>query len=168
MDAQVEQAEGELIHSAAMGDRDAQAELVGVCVSKQFVGVTPLESLVLAEAFARQAAAHGQAGDALMLAGVLRVRANHVAELGDLERALVLLKQSEAACDAVHSAQLCEGAEFLAGVLTAEADAGDELAALRLGWLTEILSPADADKLRCTLNRACRQHRERQEAAING
>jgi hypothetical protein len=164
MEAPVRLTEAELLARAASGDRSAQAQLATACVSKQFVGVTPFETMVMAEGFARLAATHGRPEDNMLLAGVLRARAHHVAELGDIERATALWAQSEAICEEYPGPPLCDGLEFLAGVLTAEADAGDDAAAIRLAKLSAALSPADADELRCALNTACREIREAEAA----
>jgi hypothetical protein len=166
MKAPVRIAEAELLHLAAMGERSAQARLASACIARQFVGVTPFEAMVMAEGFARLAACHGHIEDTLTLAGVLRVRAHHVAELGDTGRALALLGQSEALCDDLTAVPLCEGTEFLSGVLTTEADAGDELAAIRLGKRWGAMSAGDADNLRSSVNDACRE-RDKAEALAN-
>jgi acetyl esterase/lipase len=148
-------ADAALIERGAQGDAAALSALALHCVRLQYAGVSAFESLIAAEAFARLAAAGGSAGANMLLAGVLRIRAGHVAELGDLERAIVLLGQSEALCEAFPDPGLSEGLEILAGVLTAYADLGDDLASVRLQRLFEALSPASADSLRRTLNRAC-------------
>lgn len=152
--------EGELIQRASTGNRAALSKLVSICVGRQFVGVTAFESMVMAEGFARLAAAQGGLDESMMLAGVLRIRARHVADLGDATRSASLWLQSEALCDDYSSLTLCEGVEFFAGVLTAEADGGDDFATIRLTKLMGALSATDAGKLRNTLNEVCREVRE--------
>jgi hypothetical protein len=124
--------------------------------------------MVAAEALGRLAAAHGHTDDLVRLAGILRIRAYHVFDLGDTERAVRLLLQSEAICDDYTSLPLSDGVEFLAGVLTTAADAGDETAAIRLDKLTAALSPTDADRLRLAVNNAVAEDRHIREAAFNG
>jgi hypothetical protein len=151
MNAPAHLVEAELLQMASTGDRSAQAAMRDRCALLAYEGVTPFELVCMAEGFARLAAAQGGQDDDAWLAAILRYRALHVAQLGDYRRAAVLVAQSEAICDKYQALDLTPGVEFLAGVLTAFADAGDELAADRLNKLATALSPVSAQCLSAEL-----------------
>jgi hypothetical protein len=157
LDAPTKVIEADLIDMASAGDLSALRRLTISYITRQFHGFPVFEAYMLAEPLARLAAARGDSDDKMRLAGLLRIRARHVAELGDEERAIELLSQSEAICDAFNDLPLSEGVEFLAGVLTVQADAANEAAADRLNKLMQALSAGDADQLRRTINAALRE-----------
>lgn len=150
--------EGELIARSASGDRAAQAAMVSLCIAKQFgTTVTPFECAAFAEVFARQAAAHGFLDDRLHLSAVLRIRAHHLAVLGDVERSRRLLSEGIAAAGDLSGIALSDAVEFLAGVLTSQAEMGSEEAEALLDRITSSLTAAEADTLRNNINRAARE-----------
>lgn len=163
MDAPAQLIEAELMQRASAGDRSAQRLLRDCCAMLQYEGVTPFELVCMAEGFARLAAADGTQDDDAWLAAILRYRALHVAQLGDYHRAAVLVAQSEAICDKYQALDLTPGVEFLAGVLSAFADAGNDLAGDRLNKLAAALSPAAAQALSADVRNAYREM-----AAANG
>jgi hypothetical protein len=146
----------DLMSEAAGGDLQALRNLAEASAYEQFPGVTSLECFVAAEAFGWLAAQHGEPDDVMRLAGILFVRAHHVAEVcGDLPRAATVAAQGDNLLnDLFETVPLSTGVDFLAGVLMGQAEAGDEMAAVRLTRLTELLSPSDADELRNVLNAA--------------
>lgn len=152
--------ESELLWRASGGDRSALLKLTDFCVCAHLGGIPQIEAFTMAEGFARLAAADGNSNAAMMLAGVLRVRAYQVADLGDIDRASSLMFESEYLCDQYPRLLLSHGAEFLGGVLTGQADMGDETATVRLNKLFEALGPSDADRLRQAINKACADKRE--------
>jgi hypothetical protein len=151
--------ETELLERAASGDGAALANLAMCCAARE--DIIPFEAFAAAEAFARLAAMRGGANERLLLAGVLRVRSAHLASMGVLDRAAGLLQQSELLCDEFPSVPLCDGVEFLVGVLTAHADyQGGESAADRLNKLMTAMSATDAAKLRAAVDSAIKAARE--------
>jgi hypothetical protein len=160
LDAPAHLIEAELLRLASTGDRSAQAALRDCCAMLQYEGVSPFESACIAEAFARLAAQHGGQDDDAWLAAILRFRSVHVAQLGDYGRAFALAAQSEAICDKYSTLDLTPGVEFLAGVLTGLADAGDEVAADRLNKIAAALSPAAAQALSAQLRNGSREPAE--------
>jgi hypothetical protein len=152
--------EAELLGLAASGEVVALNDLAWSCVLRSSNGVLPFEAYVAAEAFGRLAAATGEADPSMLLAGVLRVRADHVASLGDTERAVTLYAQSEALCDQFPALRLSRGVEFLGGVLSSQAANGDDVADVRLAKLAAALSPEAAYHLGRELDRAFEENRE--------
>lgn len=77
-----------LVAPAAGGDTEAQSELArwAFGLGKQGV-VSQLESLAMAEAYSRLAAAKGQPTELCLLAGILINRAQFAETIGDLETA---------------------------------------------------------------------------------
>lgn len=143
-------AEGDnLLERAARGDRRALAALVFDCIASQLNGVPDFEAMVAAEAFANLAAAHGEQDDAMVLVGVLMIRARHVeAIFEDMERATAL---AERACELFDTlgpiAECSDGAAFLAGTLSILADNGCELSPLMLNGLAGRMTPLAAAQL---------------------
>lgn len=147
-----------LIDLTAMGDPAAQRAMVNECLTEQLAGTfTPFEGYAYAEVFARQAAAHGSLSDRLYLSAILRVRALHIAEIGDPERGLALHEEAEQLCRDLDGLTLNDGLQFLVAVLTSQAENGVTEAGLTLDRITAALSPADAAALRDNINTAKRQ-----------
>jgi len=160
--------EAELVKRSAIGDRAAQAELVIRCINKQYGDLTAFEAWSLAEPFARQAASHGLLDDRLMLSAVLRCRANHVADIGDVERGRRLLWDAQTLTDDLEGLKLSHAVDLLAGVLTAEAERGSEEAEALLDRITFTLSADDADALRNSINAVARELADEQAEAVHG
>jgi hypothetical protein len=149
--------EPDLIERSARGGRAALAEMVNRCLNKQFNGFTPFECWTYAEVFARLAAAHGSFSDRLKLSAILRVRALHVAEIGDPERGAAIHAEAEELSADLTNIHLCDGLEILAGVLTGQIETGLDEASQTLDRILAALLPEDADALRNTINNAARE-----------
>jgi hypothetical protein len=140
--------DAELMEMGGEGSLPALREMTDRCVRGAYLGISWFELLSYAEAFGRLAAAHGEEYDCLVLAGVLWVRASHLAELGEVDRALRLMGQAEAICDRLPSVHCSEATAFLAAILTTYADNGNELAADRLNKIVDALPAPDAHLVR--------------------
>ena len=139
--------EGRLLAHAAMGQRDAQAALVAICIGK--ASIPEAERLALAEPFARLAASHGRYDDALILAGLL---VNRAASLDDEERAANLRDEVTGIFDAVAEDCPADELAYLTQALIEAADAGDEHSAFWLNRLIDRLPPKVATDLNAFLN----------------
>jgi hypothetical protein len=128
--------------------------------------LTPFEAIAYAEVFGRLAAASGKVGDQLMLAAILLVRSAHVAEIGEAERAWRLIEYAESLCVDLSDLTLCDGVEFLVGILTDGADRGEDKASILIERIMAALSAADADRLRCTVNSALAELGAREALAV--
>lgn len=128
-----------LLREAALGRREAQGALASACLFMPEVPIT--ERVVMAEPFARLAAEHGEPDDLLILAGVLHLRASHLAKTDEV-RAARLFTEVGDILD--HVADCGEALPILAVVLNSMCNDGDEDAAIRLNRLMERLTPAEA------------------------
>lgn len=134
---------------AALGQREAQAAFVGLCMG---LGTPLRERLAAAEVFARLAAEHGIIDDLIVLAGVLTSRAADLMA-DDPARATHLLDEVSLIFDAIAEEGGSDELVFVANLLSAAADSGDMFAALSLDRLVAKLSPTVAAAITQCINR---------------
>jgi hypothetical protein len=143
---------GEMMQYAASGDREALRLIATACVASQFIDVPAFEAMVGAEAFARLMACHNVPDDQFLLAGILYTRALHIQQTTDDTVRMERLCDEVADIIVSTPMEQGQGLEFLAGVLSASADDGDDLASVMEANLMQRAGPSLANKLRNAIN----------------
>lgn len=142
------EAENALFEAGARGDREALSQLARTALAApSYDGMPYYEALVAAEAFARLAVVHGDAGDQVLLAGILFSRSHVVKRGGDAVRAFDLMGQATDLLEVIVAAGNDEARIMLACALSDLADKGDEHAALRLNSMFSKLEASEAEAL---------------------
>ena len=131
-----------LMPLVASGDHEASVLLRdGLLMRAQSASAQSLRSDLVskAEVFGRIAAERGDAGDKVTLAALLLLQSSNCREGGFAEDALHYAREADAVFGAIMQAENSDGRAMLLSVVSGLADKGDELAAIKLQELVELM-----------------------------